>query len=199
MIASLHGILLEKLPDSAVIECGGVGYEVQIPVGTYNELPKTEEECFLYVRHVVREDDEMLYGFSSKDERNVFDMLMGVSGVGPKSAIAILSGITVSELKRAIAEGNVKRLGSVKGIGKKTAERIIVDLRGKINPLEAMTIKPPAGKEANTGIIQDAVLALSQLGFPQEAATKMVQTALDKGAKATDTGDLVRQALASRN
>lgn len=199
MIASLHGILLEKLPDSAVIECGGVGYEVQIPVGTYNELPKTEEECFLYVRHIVREDDEMLFGFSSKDERNVFDMLMGVSGVGPKSAIAILSGITVSDLKRAITEGNVKRLGSVKGIGKKTAERIIVDLRGKINPLEAMTIKAPVGKEANTGVIQDAVLALGQLGFPQEAATKMVQAALDKGAKATNTGDLVRLALASRN
>lgn len=199
MIASLHGILLEKLPDSAVIECGGVGYEVQIPVSAYNELPKTGDEAFLYVRHVVREDGEFLFGFASKEERGLFDMLVGVSGVGPKIALAILSGITSGELKRCIAEGNVKRLGSIRGIGKKTAERIIVDLRGKINPVEAMAVHAPAGSDAATGVIQDAVLALGQLGFPQEVAAKMVQAALDSGAKATATGDLVRLALASRN
>ena len=119
MISTLHGILFEKTPGSVVIECGGVGYEATIPLGAYNELPAAGSECRLFVRHVVREDDEQLYGFASKDERAVFDMLIEISGVGPKLAICVLGGLSVADFKRCVAEGDVKRLGSVKGIGKK--------------------------------------------------------------------------------
>lgn len=198
MIAMLHGILFEKNPDSVVIECAGVGYEAAIPLSVYNELPSVGGECRLYVRHVVREDDELLFGFADKSEREVFDLLLQVSGVGPKSAICILGGMTIPDFKRAVAEGDAKRLGSVKGIGKKTAERIIVELRGKIDPLEAAALRTVAGKASDNTVLRDTVLALTQLGFPQEAAHKMVQAALDHGAEATKTDELVRKALAER-
>lgn len=198
MISTLHGLLFEKTPASVVIECGGVGYEAAIAVGTYNELPAVGSECRVYVRHIVREDDELLFGFCTKAERQVFDLLMGVSGVGPKSAMSVLSGMTVEEFKKSVANGDVKRISSVKGIGKKTAERIIVELRGKIDPVEAMALHPVAGKKGSESVLRDTVQALVQLGFPSEQANKMVQTALDSGADATRADELLRKALASR-
>lgn len=198
MIATLHGILFEKNPGSVIIECGGVGYEVAISLTTYNELPSVGNECRVYVRHIVREDDELLFGFADKSEREVFDLLIEVNGVGPKLAICVLSGMSISDFKHCIAEGDAKRLGTVKGIGKKTAERIVVELRGKINPLEAMSLHPVAGKPANDTVLHDTILALAQLGFPQEAAHKMVQAALDSGADATKADELLRRALAAR-
>lgn len=198
MIATLHGLLFEKTPTSVVIECGGVGYEAAIAVGTYNELPAVGGECRLYVRHVVRDDDELLFGFVTKAERQVFDLLTGVSGVGPKSAMSVLSGMTVEEFKQSVANGDVKRISSVKGIGKKTAERIIVELRGKIDPVEAMALHPVAGKKGDESVLRDTVQALVQLGFPTEQATRMVQAALDSGADASRTDELLRKALAAR-
>ena len=198
MISTLHGILFEKNPGSVVIECGGVGYEATIPLGAYNALPSAGAECRLFVRHVVREDDEQLYGFASKEEREVFDLLIGVGGVGPKIAICVLGGLSVADFKRCVAEGDAKRLGTVKGIGKKTAERIIVELRGKINPLEAISLRGADGRKADNAALHDTVLALAQLGFPQDAAAKMVQTALDSGADATRPDELLRAALAAR-
>ena len=198
MISTLHGILFEKNPGSVVIECGGVGYEATIPLGAYNALPSAGAECRLFVRHVVREDDEQLYGFASKEEREVFDLLIGVGGVGPKIAICVLGGLSVADFKRCVAEGDAKRLGTDKGIGKKTAERIIVELRGKINPLEAISLRGADGRKADNAALHDTVLALAQLGFPQDAAAKMVQTALDSGADATRPDELLRAALAAR-
>ncbi|MBQ7722545.1 MAG: Holliday junction branch migration protein RuvA [Kiritimatiellae bacterium] len=196
MIASLHGTILEKTPGYVVIECGGVGYEASIPLGTYNDLPSVGSECRLFVRHVVRQDDEQLFGFSSKDDRAIFDMLLAVNGVGPKLAICVLGGMTSQDFKRCVADGDAKRLGSVKGIGKKTAERIIVELRGRINPLEALSTPSKDGK--NDAALHDTILALSQLGFAQDVAAKMVQAALDAGADASRPDDLLRHALAAR-
>jgi Holliday junction DNA helicase RuvA len=198
MISTLHGLLFEKTPGSVVIECGGVGYEAVIPLGAYNELPSAGSECRLFVRHVVREDDEQLYGFADKAEREVFDMLVEINGVGPKLAICVLSGLSVADFKRCVAEGDAKRLGTVKGIGKKTAERIIVELRGKVNPLEAVALRGADGKRADNAALHDTVLALGQLGFPQDAAAKMVQAALDSGADASRPDELLRAALAAR-
>ena len=198
MISTLHGILFEKTPGSVIIECGGVGYEATIPLGAYNELPPVGSECRIFVRHVVREDDEQLYGFADKAEREVFDMLVEISGVGPKLAICVLGGISVADFKRCVAEGDAKRLGTVKGIGKKTAERIVVELRGKINPLEAVSLRGADGKKADNAALHDTILALEQLGFPQDAAAKMVQAALDSGANSSRPDELLRAALAAR-
>ncbi len=196
MIAMLHGTVFEKAPGYAIIECGGVGYEVVIPLGTFSELPSVGGETMLHTRHVIREDDESLYGFKTKEERSVFDLLVTVSGVGPKLAISVLDGLSVQDFRRTVVNGDAKRLGTVKGIGKKTAERIVVDLKGKIDPVEAM-----AGTSGNAEIDaaqRDAVLALTQLGFNQESAFNLVQKAIEQGADKTHTDELVRAALAAR-
>lgn len=199
MISTLHGLLVEKTPSSVVVECGGVGYEASVASGVYNELPPVGSECRLYVRHVVREDGELLFGFVSKDEREVFDLLTGVRGVGPKSAISVLGGMAVGEFKRCVADGDARRIASVKGIGRKTAERIIVELRGKIDPVEAMALRPAAGgKAADESVLRDAVLALGRLGFPAEQAGRMVRDAIDGGADASRADELLRKALAER-
>lgn len=196
MITMLHGILFEKSPGSAVIECGGVGYEVTMPVGAYNSLPSIGGECRIFVRHIVREDDESLFGFASRDERNVFDLLQTVSGVGPKSALAVLDGLSVQDFRRCIVNGDAKRLATAKGLGKKTAERIIVELKGKIDPVEAMASGGTAAPVDASA--RDAILALAQLGFGQEIAWKMVQAAIDGGTDKSDTEALIKAALAAR-
>lgn len=197
MIATLHGTLFEKYPGSTIIECGGVGYEVEIPIGTYDRLPKIGDECRLYIRHVVREDDELLFGFATKEERSTFDLLTSISGVGPKLAMAVLDGISVQDFRRCIVNGDSKRLGTIKGIGKKTAERIVVELKGKIDPVEAMASSGAVATPADTAM-RDAILALSQLGFAQELALKMVQTAIERGADKSHTDALIKAALAAR-
>lgn len=196
MIASLHGTILEKTPGTVVIECGGVGYEAAIPLGAYNDLPPAGSECRIFVRHVIREDDEQLYGFSTKDDRDVFDLLVSVGGVGPKLAMCVLGGMTAQDFKRCVADGDAKRIGSVKGIGKKTAERIVVELRGRINPLEALSAPSKDGR--NDAALHDTILALTQLGFAQDVAARMVQAALDAGANPKRPDDLLRHALAAR-
>ena len=196
MISTLHGTLFEKDPNGVVIECCGVGYEAAVPISTYGELPRVGEECRLFTRHVVREDSEQLYGFATKGERDVFDMLMNVSGVGPKLAICVLSGMMVDEFKKAVSGGDVKRISSVKGIGKKTAERIIVELKGRIDPVEAMALT--AGEKKDGGVVRDAVMALVTLGYSQDQAGAMVRAALDSGADSGDAQQLVRKAISSR-
>ena len=136
MIAYIRGVLSEKAPDRVVIEAGGVGYELLIPVSSFDRLPREGGEVKLLVWHCVREDDEMLFGFATKEEREMFLKLTQVSGVGPKIALAILSGSSIGELSLAIASGNAKRISSIKGVGKKTAEKICVELKDKVNAIE---------------------------------------------------------------
>ena len=197
MIAFLDGVLVEKQPTSVVLEVHGVGYAVLIPLGTYDRLPATGERCRLFTHHHIREDGQLLCGFATVDEKRMFELLIGISGVGPKLALGALSGLSVGELRAAIAAGDIKRISSIHGIGRKTAERIIVELRDKIDPAEAL-----AGRAAATAggqvVLRDTVLALTALGFPQEQARKMVQAALDAGTDTTDTEALLKQALAGR-
>lgn len=199
MIAFLNGILAEKQPTSVVLDVHGVGYDVLIPLSTYDRLPATGQPCRLLTCHHMREDGQMLCGFATPDEKGMFGLLLGVSGIGPKLALGVLSGLNVPELRAAIAEGNVKRISSVKGIGKKTAERMVVELRDKIDPAEALASRAvAAGDMAGAAVLRDTVMALAALGFPQDQARKMVQSALDAGADAADTEALLKLSLGSR-
>ena len=196
VIAFLNGVLEEKQPTRVVVDVGGVGYEVFIPLSSYDGLPARGESCRLFTFQYVREDVLQLFGFVTEVERRVFHLLLGVSGVGPKLALGVLSGLTARDVQAAIAEGDVKRLSSVSGVGKKTAERIVLELRDKLTAgeaLEAIAGGDRAGKDTH---LRDAVLALVALGYKQEAARKMVMAVLpvaDKGKLSVE--DVVKSAL----
>ena len=200
MIAYVRGTLAEKGPDRVVIEAGGIGYELLIPVSTFDRLPKEGGEAKLLAWHCVREDDEALFGFATKEEREMFLKLTQVSGVGPKIALAILSGSSIGELSLAIASGNAKRISSIKGVGKKTAEKICVELKDKVNAIEALaaTSRRGGAEVAKAPMLRDAVLALTALGFNDETANKMVSKVLADNPSVKDVETLVRLALASR-
>lgn len=198
MIAFLHGTLVEKTPSVVTLDVHGVGYEVFISLGTYDRLPATGSTCRLLTYHHIREDAQILFGFMQPEEKSMFERLIAVNGIGPKLALSVLSGLTVGELSLAIAENNVKRISSVHGIGKKTAERIVIELRDKIDPLEALVGRGAGGDTAQNAMLRDAILALSSLGFPQDQARKMVQSALDADASIKDTETLLRKALNSK-
>ena len=168
MIVFLRGPLVEKADSRVVIDANGVGYEAFISLATYDALPPVGEEVVLKTAHIVREDDEVLYGFATDVEREMFGKLIGVSGVGPRIALALLSGISLSELTLAISTENAKRLSAVKGVGKKIAEKICVELKDKVNALEAVAMskgKRSEGKDAMLPIVRDATPPLPALRF----------------------------------
>ena len=198
MIVFLHGTLIEKTPSVATLDVHGVGYEVFISLSTYDRLPATGQSCRLHTHHHIREDAQVLFGFAQAEEKSMFERLIGVNGVGPKLALSVLSGLTVADLSMAIAENNIKRISSVHGVGKKTAERIIIELRDKVDPLEALAGKGKEGDTARNAMLRDAILALGSLGFQQDQARKMVQAALDAAPAITDTEVLLRKALSSK-
>lgn len=196
MIYHIRGILVEKDPTRVVVEAAGVGYEIFIPLSTYDRLPKTGVETKLLTFHCVREDDEILFGFATPAEKELFAKLNDVSGVGPKVALSVLSGGSVGEIALAIASGNAKRLASIKGLGKKTAEKICLELRDKVNAIEALSAtQRSSGKDAAAPILRDAILALSALGFNEETANKMVSDVIAKNPEAKDTETIIRLAL----
>ncbi len=197
MIAYIRGILAEKSPGFAILEAGGVGYELAIPASTYDRLPKTGEEAKLYAFHVVREDDEALFGFATQAERQLFAKLTLVSGVGPKIALAILSGASLGELSLAIASADARRLAAIKGVGKKTAEKIVIELKDKINAIEALALSSAgaSGAQREQAFLLDARKALSALGFSDEVASKMVAKVVAAHPEAADTEAVVRLAL----
>lgn len=194
MIAYIKGLLAEKEPTRVVIEACGVGYEILIPISTYDRLPRKGEEVKLLTYHSVREDDEILFGFASDDERKIFTLLTSVNGVGPKIAITILSGSSVSELAMAIGMGDAKRISAIKGVGKKTAEKICLELGDKVSSFAVRT----AANESQKPIAADAIAALRALGFNEETSAKMVADALAKNASADTTEAIIRLALAGK-
>ena len=199
MIAYIRGVLAEKDPARVVLEAAGVGYEISIPLGTFDRLPQKGEETKLLVCHFVREDDELLYGFATEREKEMFLKLTAVSGVGPKIALAILSGSSLGELCLAIASGNAKRISAIKGVGRKTAEKICVELKDKVSALEALADSSPKdGVAARAPVVRDAILALSALGFNEETSNKMVSAVLTDDPSASDVEVIVRRALARK-
>ena len=196
MIAYIKGILAEKDPTKVVLEAAGVGYEIIIPLSTYETLPREGAEAKLLTYHCVREDDEILFGFASEREKEMFAKLTSVSGVGPKIAISILSGSTLGELALAISTSDAKRIASIKGVGKKTAEKICVELRDKISALEAASLeRGGSAAGAETAILRDAVAALRALGFNEETSSKMVTDVLAKDPSVDSVEKIIRLAL----
>ncbi len=195
MIVHLNGTLVEKDVTLVVVECGGVGYEALIPLSTFDRLPAEGATVKLFTYHDVREDAEGLYGFATVAERDLFRLVTTVSGVGPKIALAVLSGLTTGDLQLAISQGDVKRLASIKGIGKKTAERIVVELRDKINPIEALANSSSAAAQGQTNTLRDAMLALNALGFSEEIARAKVQKVLEEKPDVQDVETVVKLAL----
>ncbi len=196
MIAQLRGVLIEKHPNQAVVEAGGVGYDVSIPVSTFTHLPDAGAEVRLRIHTHVREDALALYGFLTQDEKALFEKLLGVSGIGPTLAIKILSGLAAVDLINSIRRGEVDRLVRIPGIGKKTAERMVLELRDKLPAVVGDEPQTPAAA-ALSPIDQDVLSALLNLGCarPQaEAAVRKAKAAAPPGESA-DFEPLFRRAL----
>jgi Holliday junction DNA helicase RuvA len=174
MISRIIGVLITKNATNVEIDCGGIGYQIFVSMMTLNKLSEIGDKVELHTILIHREDAMQLYGFYDKIEREVFKLLTTISGIGPKSAIAILSSITVGELQTAVSQGNLHLLQKMPGIGKKTAERLIVELRDKITKLE---IEGTEGTDTNR-ISQEAISALVTLGYNKMIAEKSVKKAL---------------------
>ena len=197
MITFLEGILVERQPNRAVIVCGGVGYELAIPLSTFDHLPEAGQSYRILTRLIVREDAHLLFGFASRSERALFDLLLVVSRVGPKLALAVLSGLSVTQIRQAIAFQDAAMLASIPGCGLKTAERIVVELKDRIakGTTGAERWAPSKGK-ARSGPLEEAMAALMALGYSRPEAQEAVsQAAKDLGGAATSTEDVVRAAL----
>ncbi|MFA5168070.1 MAG: Holliday junction branch migration protein RuvA [Candidatus Omnitrophota bacterium] len=197
MYHHLNGKITEKTPAAAILDVNGVGYEVRISVNTFSALPDLGQNVKLLTHFVVREDAQLLYGFSGEDERELFRLLLSVSGIGPKMAITLLSGMTVPELKRAIQENSLAALTSISGIGRKTAERVIVELKDKL-PREA-------GKDSKDIIhdmsisdqmVGDSISALVSLGYTKQKAKDAVQKVLKASlGKKVSVEEIIRTSL----
>ena len=197
MITFLEGQLVEALPTQIVVAVQGVGYQVNIPLSSFHQLPQPGSALKILTHLQVREDAHVLFGFMTAAERDLFRLLVNhVSGIGPKTALDVLSGISVSQFKAAVINGDAGLLSKTKGIGKKTAERIIVELKDKVGVAAAWEAASPAHPHTpEQTLMNDAVLALISLGYKQVDALKAVVMAQEKGGPGQETGDLVRQAL----
>jgi len=193
MIAMLRGQLIEKHPNQAIVETGGVGYDVVIPVSTYTKLPDAGAEVRLKIYTHVREDVIALYGFVTQDEKALFEKLISVSGIGPTLGVKILSGLAAPELILSIRRGEVEKLVKLPGVGKKTAERMVLELRDKL-PAVTGEEQAPAPAEALSPVDQDVLSALLNLGCARPQAEAAVRKAKAAGA-AAEFEPLFRRAL----
>ncbi|PKP04766.1 MAG: Holliday junction branch migration protein RuvA [Bacteroidetes bacterium HGW-Bacteroidetes-6] len=191
MIHYLNGKITEINPTYAVVECSGVGYFVSISLNTYEKIQK-QEQVKLLTHYIVREDGHFLFGFASEDERFIFRLLLGVSGVGANTARMLLSAMSPGEVVEAITTGNTGRLQKVKGIGLKTAERVIVDLRDKID--KGSVVSGNVSPLHNT-IKQETLSALTQLGFARQTAEKAIDKVIQQSGDIETVEDMIRQAL----
>jgi Holliday junction DNA helicase RuvA len=195
MITFLEGKLDYKQPARIVMNIGGVGYEVFIPLCSYDRLPPEGEPCRILTYHHITDAGQKLFGFFIEEEREMFTRLLTISGVGPKLAISALSGLPVRELKTALINGDVKRISSISGIGKKTAERIIVELRDKFTQGEQLDAFAGGEGEFGDNRLRDAALALGALGYKLDDAQKMIKSVSIKLTPEMNVEDLIRLAL----
>lgn len=197
MITFLQGRLIEALPTQVTVEVNGVGYEVLIPLSSFDKLPAPGQPLKLLTHLVVREDAHVLYGFMSAAERELFRLLIhSVSGIGPKIALNILSGINVTAFRGAVASGDLKMLSQISGVGKKTAERIVIELKDKIGPggaLEALSAQ--RALSADEQKVNDAVLALIALGYKPAEAHETIRATQALLGPAAGVEELVRASL----
>ena len=187
MIGALSGVLAEKEPPRLLIECQGVGYEVEVPMSTYLALPAAGSTVRLRIHHVLREDASLLYGFATAEERELFRALLKVNGVGPKVALAILSGVSAAEFRAAIAAEDAAALVRIPGVGRKTAERLLVEMRDHFRDAPVLP-----GTARSLPPREEALQALLALGYKAQEAQKMLDKAATDGAT---TEELIRGAL----
>jgi Holliday junction DNA helicase RuvA len=199
MIAHLSGTLLAKHATSVIVDVGGVGYEVTIPVTTFYDLGELGEAVRLQIYTHVREEALQLFGFRTLRERELFTLLISVSGIGPKSAVAMLSGMSADEIVTAIRQSNYARITSIPGVGRKTAERLVIELRDKMAALSSPALEEqikaggPTAAQSEDALREDTLAALLQLGFPKPAAEKAITGAMQEG------GDLSVETLLRRS
>ena len=199
MIAHLSGTLRAKHATSVIVDVGGVGYEVTIPVTTFYDLGEPNSPVQLRIYTHVREDALQLFGFRTERERALFTLLISVSGIGPKSAVAMLSGMSADEIVTAIRTNNYARLTSIPGVGRKTAERLVIELRDKMAALsspaldEQIAAGGPTAAQSEDALREDTLAALLQLGFPKPAAEKAITNSTQEG------GDLSVETLLRRS
>jgi Holliday junction DNA helicase RuvA len=196
MIAHLHGMLLKKTTESMIIDTGGIGYEVFVPLSTFYALPDEAEKVSLHIYTHVRDDALILFGFQTTLEKKIFILLIAVSGIGPKLAVNILSGIGPDELLEAIARGDAVRLQAIPGVGKKTAERIVLELKDKAQKIRGGMELPPALaiKDEDKRAMDDAISALMNLGYPIKSAKAAVEKAIS-GMKEPKLEEVIKEAL----
>jgi Holliday junction DNA helicase RuvA len=189
MIASLNGTILNKKPDSIIIDVGGVGYHVSVPLRNLGDIPDKGEEIFVHTYTHVREDALQLFGFLTEEERRVFSTLLGITGVGPKLALAILSGMPVERFTEAVYNEDISLLATIPGLGKKTASRLVLELKGKLPSFGGV-------HETHKGTVaDDAVSALENLGYKKSMSENAVASAMNNGAKTIE--DIIKDALKS--
>ena len=189
MIGRLSGILMEKNPPQILLDVEGVGYELDVPMSTFYNLPALHEKVVLQTQFVVREDAQLLYGFLTHEERTAFRLLLKISGVGPKLALSVLSGLSLNDLAAAVANKDAGRLTKIPGVGKKTAERLLLELQGKFVPSGASAVRGSVPASANNDIVN----ALQALGYND----KEVDWAAKQLPKDINVSDGIRQALKS--
>lgn len=195
MIAHVQGRLARKEPHQAVIDVGGVGYRVFIPLSTFYRLPEVDEPVFLHTFTQVREDAIHLYGFATEAEKSLFQLLTGVSGIGPRLATNILSGISATELGPALSDGDLPRLQAIPGVGRKTAERLVVELRDKVRDLLAPSPAGPPARRAADPVFDQVVSALVNLGCHRKEAVKAAERAREILGPDADFEKVIKEAL----
>lgn len=191
MIGRLRGSLVAKQPPWLLVEVGGVGYEVQSPMSTIFDLPEVGKEVTLLTHYAVKEDTAAIYGFLRESERVLFRTLQKVSGIGAKTALAVLSGVSVDDFARLVQSGDIASLTRVPGIGKKTAERIVVELRDRVDGI-AMTVPGFSESPVPRDAVTEATVALQQLGYKPAEAVRLVKDAAQPG---DDAEAIIRKAL----
>ena len=194
MIERLQGTLIVKQAPSVVLDVQGVGYETQVSMSSFYQLPELNQTCLLYTHFVVREDAQLLYGFADTHERTLFRQLIKVNGVGPKMALTILSGMDTHALMQCMQDENVAQLTKLPGVGKKTAERLVIEMRDKIKqlPVSSSTLHPSDRRTEQDEIEQEALDALIVLGYKSSQATKMVAQVYQAGMRSEA---VIRKAL----
>ncbi len=195
MITFLKGILTDALPTQAVVDVNGVGYEILIPLSSFEKLPELGQAVRLKTQLVVREDSQTLYGFATDGERDLFRLIQSVSGIGPRLALNVLSGMDVGAFKGAIAAGDVKRLSSINGVGKRTAERMVLELKDKLGPASVETTALGQGMLSHDKTIADTASALEALGTKSAEAAKAAKAARAMLGPQASVEELVRAAL----
>jgi Holliday junction DNA helicase RuvA len=196
MYEFIRGKMIQSIPSKAIVDVGGVGYGLVISLKTFQKLPNIGAEVFFYVAHIVREDGHYLYGFLSLDDKKLFEQLISISGVGPKTAIGILGHVDIGYFQMAVLQGNAALLSKLPGIGKKTSERLIIELKDKFSNNSNPGASLSSGTQGNT-VAGDAISALINLGYHPLEAQKAIKKVLSLHEKEPTLSELISGALRS--